>query len=541
MSLRAPDLARLRERARRSLWPAVAGVGFFLVVVVFSPLQGLAGFLLSAAAGGLVATVAGAVPRLLANRRGSRIDDDLPFFITHFGVLSTSNLPRQELLRLLSSNKEYPEVAGEMGRILRLTSEWGLGLSDAVRAVALSTPSRTFSAFLLRLAHALEAGQPLEGFLMSEQRVVMDDYRSLYEADLLRLESWKEMYTNSLMTVGFLSIFATILPLFAGGSTLVFTTAVAGLTVLLELLLGVVLVERLPHDELSPTRPLRTRFERRLQLTLLASAAASVLAGTVAFLLWGFGFALLAAAAPMVVPGVVAAREEMAIRRREADYPAFIRSLGAAAAARGGAIRGVLGNIQANNLGDLTGPVRALHRRLMWQVDDRRAWRSFGEQTESRLIDSFSDMFVQGIAAGGKPGPISAIISQNMLDVLSLRTSRRATAGSFRGLLVGLGVGLAFVLLMGSGILAKLTATFAASGGLLQEHLFNLVPATDIGLSQQVLLALVAVHGVAAGVFFELVQGGRIEGAALHAAVNVGTGVATGLLVLWGLPQVGLF
>jgi flagellar protein FlaJ len=177
----------------------------------------------------------------------------------------------------------------------------------------------------------------------------------------------------------------------------------------------------------------------------------------------------------------------------------------------------------------------------MWQVDDRRSWHSFGEQTESRLIDSFSDMFVQGLAAGGKPGPISAIISQNMLEVLSLRTARRATAGTFKGLLLGLGIGMAFVLLMGSGILAKLTDTFSQTeGGVLQEGLFNLVPAHDIGLAQEVLLALVAIHGVAAGLFFELVQGGRIEGAALHAAVNVATGVGTGLLVLWGLPHVGI-
>jgi flagellar protein FlaJ len=533
-------LPRIGARARPLLIPAACGLGFLLLVLLFAPVRGFMGWVLALAGGATVSTVAAAVPTMLESRRGTRIDDDLPFFITHFGVLSTSNLPRAELLHLLSSNQEYPEIAAEVARMHRLTSDWGLGLSDAVRAVAQSTPSKTFSAFLLRLAHSLEAGQPLESFLMSEQRVVMDEYKSLYHADLLRVESWKEVYTNSLMTVGFLSIFAAILPLFTGGNTLVFTVAIAFLTLLLELLLGVVLQGRLPKDQLSPTRPIRTRFERQLQRLLLAMAGVSALLGVAAWFLWGLGGALLVAAVPMLVPGVYATREEAAIRRRENDYPAFIRSLGAAAAARGGAIRGVLGNLQANNLGDLTEPVRHLHRRLMWRVDDRRSWRSFGEQTESRLIDSFSDMFVQGIAAGGKPGPISHVISQNMLDVLALRTSRRATAGTFRGLLMGLGVGLAAVLFMGSGILAKLTTTFSGSGGVLvQQGLFNVVPPTDIGLSQQVLLALVAAHGVAAGIFFELVQGGRIEGAALHAAVNLATGVATAMLILWGLPRIG--
>jgi flagellar protein FlaJ len=535
------DLQKLVQRFRPYLIPAGSGLALFLLLVLLNPVRGFLGVALALAGGGTVGVVAWAIPSMLANRRGARIDDDLPFFITHFGVLATSNLPRGELLLLLSSNVEYPEVAAEIGRIHRLTTDWGLGLSDAVRAVAQSTPSKTFSGFLLRLAHSLEAGQPLEGFLMGEQRVVMEEYKSLYHADLLRVESWKEIYTSSLMAVGFLSIFASILPLFTGGNTLVFTVAIAGLTLLLEMLLGVVLKGRLPKDQLSPTRPIRTRFERQLQLLLLGCAGASALLGALAWWLWGLGPALLLAAVPMLAPGIYASREEAAIRRREGDYPAFIRSLGAAAAARGGAIRSVLGNLQANNLGELSAPVRSLHRRLMWRVDDHRAWRSFGEQTESRLIDSFSDMFVQGIAAGGKPGPISGIISQNMLEVLALRTSRRATAGTFRGLLMGLGVGLAAVLFMGSGILAKLTATFSGQEGVLvQQGLFNIVAPTDVSLSQQVLLVLVAAHGVAAGVFFELVQGGRIEGAALHAAVNVAAAVAAGMLILWGLPAIGI-
>jgi archaeal flagellar protein FlaJ len=528
-------------RARRLAVSVGAGGATFLVLVLTGPFHGLVWWLITAALSLTVAALAWSLPRLLDNRRGGRIDDDMPFFITHFGVLATASLPRGELLRTLSENKEYEEIAAEMGRILRLTTAWGLGLSDAVRAVAQSTPSKTFSAFLLRLAHALEAGQPLETFLMSEQRVVMDEYRSLYEANLLRIESWKEIYANSIMTVGFLSVFAAVLPLFTGASTIVFTAATAGLTILLEIMMGLVLVERLPKDRLTPFRPLRTPFQRRLQTIFFASLATSLVVGALVAWRFGFGFGLLAAALPMLVPGVYADREEKAIRQREADYPALMRSLGAAATARGGAVRNVLGNLLANNLGALTQPVRELHRRLMWRVDDHRSWRAFGENTESRLIDSFTDMFVQGIGAGGKAGPISEIISKNMLDILSLRASRRATAGTFRGLLLGLGAGLAAVLFMGSGIIANLTDTFDVGGDVLVEQgLFTLPAPGHTELAQNILLVLLLVHGIAAGIFFELVQGGRIEGASLHAALNVAVAVAAGMLVLWGLPSLGL-
>lgn len=538
---RMPTRLELRRSVKTVIIPLILGLVTLVLLTLLLPFGGNGRLILSVVGAGAVAMVARAVPKMMNSRQGARIDDDLPFFITHFGVLATSNLPRQELVRMVSENQEYKEIAGEMARVLRLTTDWGLGLADAVRAVALSTPSKTFSAFLLRLAHSLEAGQPLENFLMGEQKVVMADYTSLYHADLLRVESWKEIYTNVISTLGFLSIFAVILPLFTGGSATIFTLFVAGFIIVLEVLLGVVLAERLPRDRLSPNRPIKTKFERRLRQLLLMSMIGAMVLFLLVYLVAGTGPALIAAAIPMAVPGVYAGREEAALRRREADYPAFIRSLGAAAAARGGAIRGVLGNILANNLGELQQPVQDLYRRLMWRVDDRKTWRTFGEQTESRLIDSFSDMFVHGIAAGGKPGPISQIISDNMLGILALRTHRRATAGTFRGLLMGLGVGLAIVLFMGSGIFSGLTSLFGGGENaqvLEEQGLFHFPPPEDAAFANQILLVLMAAHGAAAGTFYQLVQGGRKEGATLHAAIQVALCVGSALLILAFMPSV---
>lgn len=512
-------------------------VGVFIALalglVMFGPFSPLVGYPISGAMAAGTAAFVFKLPKLAAGKRGSRIDDALPFFITHFGVLATSNLPRTEMLRILADNQEYADIAKEMNRVLQLTTEWGLGLSDAVRAVAESTPSKVFSAFMLRLAHSLESGQALESFLMSEQVVVMGDYESLYEANLLKVDAWKEMYTNSIMTIGFLSVFASVIPLLVGGSTVLLTGGIAGFTLVMEILMGVTLQDRLPHDRLSPTRQIQSPFDRKMRLILMISGAASVTLGLLGFIFIDLGMAILFAVLPLGVPGYFANREEKAIRQRENDFPAFIRSLGAAAAARGGAIRGVLGNIQANNLGALTMPVRDLHRRLMWKVDDRRTWRTFGEQTASRLIDTFTAMFVEGIGSGGKPASISKIISDNMLKILALRTARRATAGTFRSALIGIGVGLAVVLFMGSGIFGSLTANFATFADVLEaQGLFHLEPASATATAQLILYGLMVVHGVAAGLFFKLVEGGRIEGAAMHMAINTGAGVLTGYVVL---------
>lgn len=526
----------------RSPWagPALAGAVAavtYVAMALFGPFHGTLKQLVAAGVAGGLGAFVNLVPKSLKSRKAGRIEDDLPLFITHFGVLATSNLPRVELVRMLASNEDYEDIASEMRRVLRLTQEWGLGLSEAVRAVAESTPSPIFSAFLLRLAHAVESGQTLDTFLLNEQGVVMHDYESIYKANLLKVDNWKEMYTSAIMTIGFLAVFAGILPLVAGGSTLTMTMGTALLTVFLEVMLGVLLRQRLPHDRLTPFRAVPTAAEKRLRLFLLAGFAGAAALGLLGFVLFGTGPAILIACLPLAVPGFLASRQEVAIRAREADYPAFIRSVGAAAAARGGAIRDTLGSVQANNLGALTVPVRDLHRRLMWRVDDKAAWRSFGQETGSRLIDSFTAMFVQGVSAGGKPGPISDIISSNMLKLLALRTTRRATAGAFRGLLIGLTVGLAAVLFLGFGIFSSITTTFASFGDVLsQQGLFTPQPASAMALSQTALLVLLGLHGFACGIFYKLVEGGRIEGATLHVVAQVWAGVAAALLVGSVLP-----
>lgn len=530
--------AWLKHKLAGPVLGAASAALIYGLMALVGPGAGTSRLVIAALVAGPVGAVAFVLPKRLTTKSGGRIDDDLPFFITHFGVLATSNLPRGELLRLLAENPDYPDIASEMRRVLRLTQDWGLGLSDAVRAVAESTPSKVFSAFLLRLAHAVESGQQLDTFLLHEQAVVMHDYKSIYEANLLKVDAWKEMFTNAIMTIGFLAVFAGILPLLSGGSTVVMTAGTAGLTAFLEVLLGVLLRERLPHDRLIPNREVRSPIERRIQKWFVFSLGVAGAVGIVVFFLFGTAPAILAASLPLVIPGIVASREEKAIRDREADYPAFMRSVGAAAAARGGAIRDVLGNVQANNLGALTMPVRDLHRRLMWRVDDKAAWRRFGEQTGSRLVDSFTNMFVQGIASGGKPGPISDIISDNMLQILALRTTRRATAGAFRGLLLGLTVGLSIVLFMGSGIFATITATFSTYGDILAEQgLFAIQSPDSTRIAQQILVALMAVHGVACGVFYKLVEGGRLEGATIHVVGQVWAGVATSILVTAALPK----
>ncbi len=531
-----------QEQRQQNVFAIGAGISavlVFLTVFLFGPFNGPVRMMASVAIAGLTGGLVFFMPRLKDGHRGDRIDEALPFFITHFGVLATTDMPRNDMLRILADNEEYKEISTEMGRIHRLTTEWGLSMVDAVRAVSSNTPSPVFSHFLLRLAHAVESGQSIEAFLKSEQKVVMEQYGSIYGAQLLKVDGWKETYASSVMTIGFMAVFASIIPILAGGNVIVMMAGVALVSVFMEVMLGIMLHERIPVDRLLPNRDIDTREENVIKYATIIGMATALLVAVVAYFLYSLPVALLAGVVPLVVPGVLASRSEQRIRQREDDFPAFIRSLGAAAAARGGGIRDVMEHVQTNKLGALTDSVQALYRRLAWHVDDTRAWSRFGAQTGSRLVDSFTDMFVHGIRSGGKPGVISQIISDNMIQIMGLRTGRRATAGAFRGVLLGLAGGMSVVLFVGAGVFSSLMGLFGDSTELLAEQgLLEINPEQDVTGVSMLLFGVVAVHAAASALFFKQVEGGRSSSALLWVAIHMWLGVGMGMIVEKGLPSV---
>ncbi|MEM4782440.1 MAG: flagellar assembly protein FlaJ, partial [Halalkalicoccus sp.] len=63
-------------------------------------------------------------PKLLASRRRIEIENQFHLVITHMTVLSTTNIDRMEVFRILSREEEYGELAREMGRIVQIVDTW---------------------------------------------------------------------------------------------------------------------------------------------------------------------------------------------------------------------------------------------------------------------------------------------------------------------------------------------------------------------------------------------------------------------------------
>src|SRR5207247_6514895 len=99
---------------------------------------------------------------------------------------------------------------------------------------------------------------------------------------------------------------------------------------------------------------------------------------------------------PLAFTGILVGREEEKVKRRDDNFAAFIRSLGASAAARGGQVTETLRHLQTHDFGPLTTDIRNLYARLNLRVNDEMAWDYFSAETGSNIIEKFSRMFVEG-------------------------------------------------------------------------------------------------------------------------------------------------
>ncbi|MGB0652555.1 MAG: type II secretion system F family protein [Thermoplasmatota archaeon] len=508
---------------------AVPMVGAGIVVAaalwfVATPwLPGFLGLLLPPLVVAFAVAVAVLYPASAADRRRAQIDDALPFFMTHFGVLSTSNLPRTEIFRILGQKKEYQALGDELRRIHSLVVDWKMSLPEACRFIGKRSPSNIFADFLERLAHAMETGQDLEQFLADEQSVVMKEYATLYETSIYQIENWKDLYVSVVMSGAFFVIFAVITPVLTGNSPERLLMGVLAFMLFMEVILVMVLRLRLPADRLLHRLDVETRERRLRRRALQIAGALTLLLFPLLYLVTPLppGLVLGASVTPMAVVGVIARRQEEAIKRREDNYAAFIRSVGASAAARGGSLRDVLKQVRHHNFGPLGRMVSSLYARLSWRIDDRRAWKHFSAESGSDLVDAFTDMFIEGVNTGGKPDRIGQIISGNVVRVLNLRKARYSTAGTFRGIVVGLTASMAFIMFLGVGLLGLLGDLFSGTPGTSNElNPLELNFDADVALVEELIFWLLLIHSLAAGLLMKMVDGGSLTaGLALFVAL----------------------
>jgi flagellar protein FlaJ len=478
-------------------------------------------------------------PKILLSQRKRQLNNRFHLLITHMTVLSLTKIDRMEVFRTLAQEEEYGELANEMRRIVELVDTWNQSLDDACRRRAKEVPSETVSDFLERLAYTIGAGQALDDYLVSEQEQILENYSTIYEGTLDNLEVMKDLYLSMVLSMTFALVFAVVLPVLTGTDPTMTVSAVIVMYIFIQSGFFLAIRSMAPYDPLwfHPED-----YESSIDETLTKSFAAGV---GLSVLLFGisiggmFGFspiglgalvpglsdplplALYAAipVTPLLIPGIVARREEQRVKARDEEFPSFIRALGATEGAKQSTTGAVLESLRKKDFGPLTENIDDLYKRLNLRIEPSEAWRHFTADCRSYLIQTFSEMYLVGREMGGSPKQLGELIAENMNQALKLRTKRSQAATTLIGLLYGITAASTFAFFIGLqvvNLLADMSLDLQTDsvnfdvGSLINTEVYN------IPLIEFLLIVVIMFSAMLSALMIRTVDGGHKMNTYMH-------------------------
>lgn len=401
-------------------------------------------------------------PLVQTQREAVEIEKEMHMFITRMGILSLGEVGAQSIFDILKQMRDYGELAAEVKRIETLVDKWHTSLPEAARIVAQQSPSPLWSDFLDRMAFSIEAGQPIDEFMRSEQETIAEQYSTLYDTRLESVDTMKEIYV-SLVSAGLfgLVIAGIHLVLFETGSADDTPIEVASrLRFLLLASLMFVIVQvgaifafraTIPKDNTFARDELDTPFRINLRRSLLMAGSVSLILSIITVVAvsmafegitanWDkYGLILVAAPlSPLLIPAFLVTREESQIHRRDETYPDFIRALGGTAQARSSEPSATIKALRGIDFGLLDQSIDRLEKRLSTRIDSDRAWDYFNADTNSSVISRYTRIYIEGSQSSGKPAETAEMVSRSVGNLLSLRRRRSLSANTMWGVALGL-------------------------------------------------------------------------------------------------------
>ena len=448
------------------------------------------------AAGGAIA-----FPLLEVSRSANLIEREMHMFITRMGILSLGEVGAQSIFDILKQMRDYGELATEVQRIETLVEKWHTSLPEAARIVAQQSPSPLWTDFLDRMAFSIEAGQPIDEFMRSEQETVAEQYNTLYDTRLESVDTMQEIYV-SLVTAGLfgLVIAGIHLVLFEVGgandtpievaSRLRFLLLASMLFIIIQVGAMMAFRATIPRDLIFARDELDTPFRINFRRSILSAGAVSlillVITAIVIISSWEeissqwdrYGLILIAAPlSPMLIPAWMISREESNVQRRDGAYPDFIRALGGTAQARSAEPSATIKALRGVDFGMLDSSIDRLERRLATRIDSDRAWDYFNADTNSAVISRYTRIYIEGSQSSGKPAETAEMVSRSVGNLLSLRRRRSLSANTMWGVALGLlvasvtslNVTISIVLQLGEAIAGVATGLASTDVGALQD------------------------------------------------------------------------
>jgi archaeal flagellar protein FlaJ len=482
-------------------------------------------------------------PFFIIERIKVNIHENIHYFITYAGSLSTLHVKRRQLFRLASQRIEYGEIAKVMEKVAYLSDYWNLGLVKTCRKLSTLVPSKILGNFLDRMSAAFDFGERIDVFLMNEQSAVMEDYGTEYKQSIQSLTFIQDALVSLTVAAAFMMTIAFMLPLIMGWDIYVLVI-VSGIVLTFIDVMSVVFIDSfVTHDEICHRLPIKPPEYLQIRALQYPICLLSLVLGIVLLVLRPVDYTsvlLAVALSPLAILGYMANNMESAVLRKDQAFPAFIRSLGGSLAARGGSLVGTLGPLRIHEFGVLNEPVRGLFARLRIRCDKFQSWMYFAGETGSSMIEKFGSIFIQVVNLGGNPEKASHIISNNFIQLLSLRELRLQLASSVKGVYYGTLLGVAGSTLATLRMVGLMDNTFkksfasiaqTPSVSSLTQGILPSIGEINMPVVEDMLFVVLLIHAAFSAYSIKMVDGGSKYTALLDFVIMTWLLVITAIMV----------
>ena len=103
------------------------------------------------------------------------------------------------IFELIADSKEYPELRKEIKKILNYTNLFGYNLTNALRNVAATTPSKELKELLNGMISTIETGGDLKDYLKEKAADTLNTYKLDRKKQVEALSTYSEVYTALLI------------------------------------------------------------------------------------------------------------------------------------------------------------------------------------------------------------------------------------------------------------------------------------------------------------------------------------------------------
>ncbi len=411
------------------------------------------------------------------------IEREFPYFITFLASLSTAKLSRSKFFDYVSDAKEYGYLSKLFEKIKDLAINWRLGFAEACKKILKIVPSKTLKDFLDRFSVALEVGEDLENFFEREYNTILDVYEVNYKKSLENIRILGDLVTSVSVSLAFLFVVAVFVPLIIGGNV-AFYVFISVFLILLSNVLYILLVrflvveDRLLHNE---------KYKPKEYLQILMSFLSLSIISSLIFILINLRFPqvpliakLALSLSPLAYIGLKSKILEGSIRKKEQIFVTFLSELASALSVRASAHIKAVESIIVHDFKDLNKHIENLLKRLKTTLDIEKAYYLFGCEIGSRLIQKMVTIFARATHLGADPIKSSKYVINSVLKVLDLRELRDQMVTSLRGMLFGIYIGFALVLVLGTEIIYLIVKLFESLSELVttaaMEYLQGIFP-----------------------------------------------------------------